>query len=329
MAIQVISTIGGGSGQYELLRSLVNFPDLSLRAIVTMADDGGSSGELRTQLGVLPAGDLRQCLVALASESESELIKLMNFRFTDGSYSGDNIGNLIFAACEKLWGLEESLRFLGKLFQIRGEIIPVTFQDVTLIARMTTGQIIRGEDKIGSADLHRLEQIYLEPKNALVNPRAIDSINESEAVIVGPGDLHTSILPNLLVSGVCEALKQTKAKLVYVCNLMTKAGQTDGLSVGGFTTYLENYIGRDFDTIVFNGVLPPLELSEHYRQEGESPVVIDNNLDQRFVGVDLISKEAAASVEGDSLKRSLLRHDRQALAAAIKEVINGPDFDCV
>lgn len=320
--IKKITTIGGGTGQYELLRSLVRSPDLYLRAIVTMADDGGSSGNLRTELGVLPPGDLRQCLVALATIEEPKAIDLMNFRFVDGSYSGENMGNLIFAACEKMWGLEEAIRFLGQLLQVRGCVIPVTFSDVTLVAEMTTRQFIRGEDKIGSADLFRLKSLRLEPDTLKVNPEALVAIDEADVIVIGPGDLHTSIFPNLLVPNISQALQETSACLVYVCNLMTKPGQTDGLSVRGFTESVEKYIHRPFDKVVYNTARPSDNLIEAYQKEGEQLVVIDDNLGDRFVGANLISGQTHSHIAGDTLKRSLVRHDRDALSKVIRGFVS-------
>jgi uncharacterized cofD-like protein len=320
-----IATIGGGTGQYELLKSLVRHIYLNLSAIVTMADDGGSSGELRTELGVLPPGDVRQCLVALAGIAEEQVIELMGFRFNEGRFEGDNVGNLLLAACEKMWGLEKGIEFVSNLLQVTGKVLPVTYSDTELVAYMTTGQIIRGEDAIGDTDLFRLKELHLESKDSdiKVNPNVLSTIEDADHIIVGPGDLHTSILPNLLVPQVCSAIRESGAKLMYICNLMTKPGQTDGLSVQGFVHGIEKYIDRPFDYILFNTAVPEQSILEMYEKEGEHLVDFENCTDTRFIGRDLISNEEIAKVTGDRLKRSLVRHDRSALANAILEIING------
>lgn len=315
-----VVVIGGGTGSFVTLTGLRQQPDLELTTIVTMADDGGSTGRLRVALGVLPPGDMRQCFVALA-ESPGEVLEKFNQRIADGELKGHTIGNMLISSLEAMYtDIELALEALAKIIPLCGTIIPVTKSKVDLVAYMTSGQIIRGEDAIGSSDLYRLDRLALEP-DAIVNPRAVAAVAEADVIVIAPGDIYTSIAPNLIVPGFTQALRESPAKFISICNLMTKAGHTDGYSVRTFARVLENYLQRPLDAIIYNTQRPTEHALAQYREEGEEFVTIDSDLESRFRGIMMLSDVAPIQQPGDALHRSLLRHDPVKLGQEILEAL--------
>lgn len=314
--------IGGGTGNFTVLNGLKKY-NIDLSAIVSMADDGGSTGILRDELGVLPPGDVRQCLVAL-SDSSRLMRSLMNYRFENGSLQGHSFGNLLLSALEKVTGsFDRAVEEMGRIMVIKGKVIPVTTNKVHLKMILRNNKMLEGEHEIDvSSEIDKgFQSIYLEPFPE-ANSRAIDQIMTADLVILSPGDLYTSLIPNLLVDGVSKALRETGAKKALVVNLMNKRGQTTNFKVSDYLRELKRFVGKDvFDFIVVNSSKAPEDLIKLYEQEGD-PVVNDLKNDSRIIAVDLLSNEVVQVQKADSLKRSLLRHDSQKLATELMKIVD-------
>ena len=315
-----IVVIGGGTGTFTVLSGLKKYLH-NLTAVVSMADDGGSTGRLRDELGVLPPGDIRQCLVAL-SEADLLLRDLFNYRFEGGGLEGHNFGNLLISAFEKITGnLDKALEEVGNVLKIKGKVLPITLDKVWLRAKLENGTELNGENEINNSWLlskFGIKKLFLNPQ-AKANPKVIQAILEADAVVVGPGNLYCSIVPNFLVKGIPEAIKKSRALKICNCNLMTKHGHTDGFSVGDFINTLETYLGnRAFDHIIFNTKKPSAALLRRYSHEGEWVDPDKKALkDKRFIGADLASLTLYHQDPADKLKRTLIRHDSDKLAKAI------------
>ncbi len=314
-----IVTIGGGTGQFTLLSGFKRFP-VHLSAIVSMADDGGSTGMLRDELGVLPPGDIRQCLVAL-SDSELVMRELFNYRFDKGKLQGHNFGNIFLSALEKITGsFEEAVRVSGMVLSTRGEVIPVTTDNISLV--YGTDDVVRGENAINESRITDGSALRLEPA-AYANPKAVAAVEKADCIVIGPGNIYCSILPNLLARGMSEAISRSRATVVYNCNLMTKAGHTDGFSVNDFVREVERHIGSGrVDFVTYNSAAPDRELLDRYAAEGEYPVSLPASTEARISGArqlaaPLISSRFYCQKSGDPIRRTLIRHDPDALATLI------------
>ena len=314
--------IGGGTGNFTVLNGLKKY-NIDLSAIVSMADDGGSTGILRDELGVLPPGDVRQCLVAL-SDSSRLMRSLMNYRFENGSLQGHSFGNLLLSALEKVTGsFEKAVEEVGKIMSIKGKVIPVTTHQVRLNMILANGKILEGEKAVHlSTEIHKgYKSMYLEPFPQ-ANPHAISEIMNADLVVFGPGGLYTSLIPNLLVEGIGKALRETKAKKVFIINLMNKKGQTPKFTVKDHLNELKRYVGKDvFDFIIVNNSQPPKDLIEVYAEEGE---MVKNDLlnDARVIEAPLLSNELKEIQKGDLLPRNLIRHDSQKLANELMKIVD-------
>ena len=319
-----VVTLGGGTGNFTVLRGLKKY-DLDLSAIVSMADDGGSTGILRDELGVLPPGDVRQCLVAL-SDSSRLMRSLMNYRFENGCLQGHSFGNLLLSALEKVTGsFEKAVEEAGKILSNKGKVIPVTTNPVRLQMLLPNGKILRGESEIlmSKKSLVGFQSLYLEPFPK-ANPHAIDEILNADLVVFGPGGLYTSLIPLLLVEGVGKALRETKAKKVFVLNLMNKKAQTPNFKANSYLQEIKKFMGKDvFDYILINNARPDQELIFKYSEESE---FIDNDLvkDSRVLETDLIDKESAEYSSSDALAktRALIRHDPKKLAIVLMNIMD-------
>lgn len=318
-----IVIIGGGTGTFTVLSGLKKYP-VELSAIVSMADDGGSTGVLRDELGVLPPGDVRQCLVAL-SDSSKTLRDLFTYRFESGGLSGHNFGNLFLSALEKVTGnFEDAVIEAARLLGVRGSVIPVTLEKTKLLAELENGEVLRGEhviDETRATSHLRIRKVWLEPQ-AHATYRAVSTIEESDLVVLGPGDLFTSIIPNLLVQGIPEALRRTQAKILFVVNLMTKLGQTNDFQAVNFISALESYIGKNLvDFVMVNTAKPDQSLLGVYAEQKE--FFVEPNSDElrglgyQVVDGDFISRVMFEKSAVDTLRRSLIRHDYDKLAQAI------------
>src|SRR5258706_2005566 len=245
-----IVAVGGGTGMSTLLRGLKTYTS-NLSAILTVADDGGSSGRLRDEYRVLPRGDFRQCLIALA-DAEPLMKQLFDHRFKEGSLNGHSFGNLFIMAMADVTGnFEHALRESGNVLAVKGTILPSTLHDVTLVASIN-GYTVEGESKIPMQNAP-ISQVFLKPDGAQVNPEAAQAILNAELIIVGPGSLYTSILPNLLVEGLVEAIKASPALKVLICNLASQAGETEGYSVDDYLRVVREHVGANiFDFVLLN-----------------------------------------------------------------------------
>jgi len=321
-----VVVIGGGTGTFTVLSGLKKHP-FDLTAVVTMADDGGSTGRLRDEFGVLPPGDLRQGLVAL-SEADMIMRRLFNHRYKSGGLAGHNFGNIFISTLEQITGsLDAALDVVGKVLNIKGAVLPVTLSKVTLLTELENGTIIDGEDALGECqDLFTIgvKNISLTPRPR-ANPKALKAIKSADLIIVGPGDLYTSLLPNFLVPGIGRALIQAQGKKVYVANLMNKTGHTDHMTVLDYVRVLEKTLGKEnvFDAIVYNTKRPPAHLLRKYADEG-SPVFCGGDGSQGnadLIGVPLLANGVARRVKGDTLRRTLIRHDPDKLATVLSGLL--------
>jgi len=319
--VKKIVVIGGGTGTYVALTGLREY-DVTLTAVVTMMDSGGSTGRLRDQLGVLPPGDIRQALVAL-SESDEIWRKMFTYRFDTGDLSGHNFGNIFLSALEKMTGdFSEALKLASELLQIKGQVLPVTYSKSDLCVELEDGQVIEGETYIDEleADKKRskIKRAYLKPK-VPINDAVRTAIQEADIVLIGPGDLYTSLLVNLLVDGVVDALSSTNAKVVYALNLMTKYGQTTSYTAQDHVTDLEQYLGKGvLDYILVNNAKPEDNTLKLYEKEQEI-LAVDNLKEDgyRVVHADMLADLLIQKPKSDQLKRSLIRHDPDKLAKVI------------
>ncbi|HJP80818.1 MAG TPA: gluconeogenesis factor YvcK family protein [Candidatus Saccharimonadales bacterium] len=320
-----IAVLGGGTGSFTLLSALKHHSH-SIAAIVNMADDGGSTGVLRDELGTLPPGDIRQCLVAL---SDSPKIRdLFNYRFNEGTFAGHAFGNLLLSALEKMTGdFSEAVETASEILRINGVVIPATLDDVRL--RMTwPEESLTGEAVIDAKSFDydpRRAELALTPQ-PVVNPDAIAAITQADLVVIAPGDLYTSLGPLLVIDGIGDALLQTDAVKIYVSNLVTKQGQTDGFDVADHAAEIERFAGGAFlDYVLYNDQKPAADLLERYEREGGQLVVARSSVLKkqhyqtvggRFLG------EIAKAHKGDKLPvtRSLIRHDAPSIARALMEV---------
>ncbi len=317
--------IGGGTGSFTVLSGLKTYVS-DITALVNMADDGGSTGQLRDELGALPPGDVRQCLVALSDTPKVR--DLFNYRFEEGSLKGHAFGNLFLTALEKMTGnFAEAVEMASVVLNITGRVEPVTMTDVTLCAEGVDGQPIKGEFTIGHEKLAERPKIWLEPE-AVANPRAIEAIMSADVVVVAPGNLYGSLGPALVVPGIGKALCETKATRVYVSNLVTKPGSTDGFKVHDFADELERLAGGRFlDYVIYNTSKPSDELLERYAHEGEYGVDIDvaafetrpwSAVGTRLVATDLW--DGAQSSDPLAHTRSFIRHDPDAVARQLMRI---------
>ncbi|MFP4198587.1 MAG: uridine diphosphate-N-acetylglucosamine-binding protein YvcK [Halanaerobium sp.] len=307
-----IVAFGGGTGLSNLLRGLKRNSD-NLTAVVTVADDGGSSGRLREEMGILPPGDIRNCLVALA-DREPLMEKLFQHRFeSEGGLEGHSFGNLYIAAMTEVLGdFEEAVRASSKVLAIRGKVLPATNEDIKLGAVYHDQEEKMGESAIPVYD-KEINKVFLYPENASTTPEVRDSIKNADVIVIGPGSLYTSILPNLLVKGIAEEIKKSDALKLYICNVMTQPGETDAYTAADHAEAIVDHCGSGvFDYVVVNNRKGTAELRKKYEAEGAYPVQIDH---QR------LRKLGFKIIEADLLKKdSYLRHDPEALAELIYDL---------
>ncbi len=324
-----ILVIGGGTGTYTVLSGLREFP-VDLGVIVSMMDDGGSNRVIRDEFGLLPTSDIRQCIVALSKQRPNDLIrKLFTYRFNSGvGISGMTFGNLFMAALTDIYGsqkkaIEKTCEFL----KVKGKIIPVTYEKTNLVALYSNGSQVLGEHEIDEPPEHlagyRIVEIGVFPK-VKANPKAIQAINEADLVVLGPGDLYTSVLPNLVIEGVAQALRKAKAKVIFVMNLMTRWGQTNNYTAYDFFSEVEKYLvkGRLDYVLVNKGKIPKKAL-EWYKRVKSVPVKddLEGKVKAKVIRGDFVSNKIYTKTPSDTLTRSLVRHDSAQLAKAIISLI--------
>ena len=331
-----IVVIGGGTGTYTTLLGLKKY-NLDISVIVTMTDSGGSNRVIRDEFGLLPTSDIRQALVALASDEVDDLYrKLFTYRYHQGTgLNGMTFGNLFMLALTDILGsqkqaLKETCRLLG----IKGHIIPVTYDDSQLLARYDNGKQVLGEHSIDEPSeefaTHRIIELETIPE-AHANPEAVQALLEADLIVFSPGDLYTSLLSNIIVKGIREAILKSKAKKIFIINLMTKHGQTNHFKASDFCLELSKFLkGHNPDYILIN---KPLKLNRKIAQryDEEKAEIVQDDLNEhwenlagsKIIRKNFTAKEIYENARGDKLKRSLVRHDSDALAKAIYSIASG------
>ncbi len=334
-----IVVIGGGTGVYTVLSGLKKYP-VDLSAIVSMTDSGGSNRVIRDEFGLLPTSDIRQVMVALASDKSSDLLRnLFTYRYNRGTgIAGMTFGNLFMAALTDIYGSqEEAIEKTSEILGVQGQILPVTFDNSHLVARYDNGEQVIGEHYIDEADerlgKHRIVELEVIPK-AKANPKALTTLKKADLIILGPGDLYTSIISNLVVDEVAKAIRKSKATKVFIVNLMTKFGQTNDFSAKDHVWELEKYLGKGVIEVCLvnkQSLRPsgqktkkyPRGVLMRYKEENAIPVKDDlgsgNSL--RVIRRSFISRRVFEKPKSDKLQRSLIRHESDRLAKAIMSLL--------
>lgn len=327
-----IVTIGGGTGTFTLLTGLKQYP-IDLTAIITMADSGGSTGRLRDEFGNLPVGDVRMALAALADEEHGQTLlrDLFLYRFDRGEkgLQGHNFGNLFLVALEDILGSQkEAIIAASDILRVKGNILPVTEGHGHLIAHYNDGTIIKGETYIDEPpSTHdrslKITKLGLDP-HVRITPEARQAIKSADCIVLGPGDLYTSLLANVVVDGVPEAIQESSGTFVYITNLMSKEGQTHGMTATDHVREVAHYTKRTPDIVIQNDRKLPDRIVKRYEKQGEFPVEDDLDVlkNCKIVRADIIAIEVIKKKSGDLLRRSLLRHDPHKLAQTIMGAIS-------
>ena len=311
-----VVAIGGGTGLSTMLRGLKRHTN-NLTAVVTVADDGGGSGMLRQDLGMPPPGDIRHCMEALAN-TEPIMEKLLTYRFTEGSLTGQSFGNLILAALNGVTGsFEEAVTEMSHVLAITGRVIPVTSADVQLEAVFENGARVTGESQIAAFKKEqdcRIHHVNLVPEHPKATPAAVEAIGEADLILLGPGSLYTSVIPNLLVEGVAQAVAQADAPKIYICNIMTQDGETEGYTAAD---HLEALLVHGapglLDLCLANSAPVHPGLLEKYREEDAVPLTVDRERIARL-GLELVERPVASEAG------SYARHDPDLLAQAVLDI---------
>ena len=306
-----IVAIGGGTGLSMLLRGIKKYTN-NITAVVTVGDDGGSSGRLRTDMGILPPGDIRNCIAALADDDDL-ITELFQYRFKNGEgLEGHSFGNLFLTAlCAITGNMVKAVRESSNVLNIRGVVLPTTLDDMKLAAEFEDGTIVQGESNIPEAH-KQIKRLFTEPAVCKALPEALAAIADADLIILGPGSLYTSVIPNLLVSGIVEAIEASNAKKIYVCNIMTQPGETDGYSVASHVNALFSHAKgkKIIDAVLVNNSLPE-NISEGYAKNGSIPVRLDmENITP--TGVSVVSQKLI-----EENRKGLVRHSSNRVARAV------------
>ncbi len=311
-----IVAIGGGTGLSTMLKGIKKITN-NITAVVTVGDDGGSSGKLREEMGVLPPGDIRNCIAALADD-EDLVTKLFQYRFKDcAGLSGHSFGNLFLTAlCSITGDMVRAVKESSKVLSIRGRVLPSTLDDMRLAAEMEDGSIIKGESNIPESG-KKIKRLFCEPDNCKPLEDVILAIHDAELIILGPGSLYTSVIPNLLINDIAKAVNDSKAKKIYVCNIMTQPGETDGFTVSDHIKTLINHAGYQniIDAVLVNNELPS-ELLAPYKDVGSVPVIVDSDEISKL-GVEVVQKNLIADKRFEDGHSSFVRHSPGRLARVI------------
>ncbi len=320
-----ILAIGGGTGLPIALEGLKTYSE-NLTAVVTITDSGRSSGIIREQYGILPPGDIRNCLVALSEteEQEKDLCRLFQYRFNKGSLDGMSLGNLLITALTDITGsFELAIKRASKILAVKGKVLPATFADTHVCAELKDGSIVEEEVNVRALQKAPIERLFLKSNDAVCPPDAISEIEKADIIVIGPGSLYTSIICNLLAGGAIEALQKTKAVKIYLCNIVTQPGQTDNYTASEHIKAITKYLGEGvLDYVLVNNNFLDKETVEEYRKEGVDIVALDENLEKNSVAVevaDLIENLDQKRVLWD--KHDLIRHDPEKLADSICRII--------
>jgi len=308
-----IVVIGGGTGLSVMLRGLKEKP-VDITAIVTVADDGGSSGRLRSELSMVPPGDIRNVLTALA-DTEPLLGKMLEYRFKRGrGLAGHSLGNLILAAMQEITGdFVTGVRELSRVLAVRGRVLPASGTAIVLRAEMEDGTVVVGESKIPLAG-GKIRRVSIEPADVAPLPDALEAIRMADAILIGPGSLYTSILPNLLVPGITKAIAESDALKIFICNVMTQPGETDNYTVSDHLDAVKEHVGQDlFDYVIVNNGEIPEQVQSKYAEKGAKAVHLD--LDE------VTRKGYKVIADRLVLFRTYLRHDARKLSQHIYQLV--------
>lgn len=325
--ISKVVTIGGGTGSIPVLSALKNLEKIYPIAICPTTDSGGSSGKLISQFGILPPGDIRNCLIALSTVDEKILVDLFNFRFEVGEgLKGHNFGNLLLTALTKILKNDQAaIKFASELLKIKGEVLPVSKDKPSLCAEYENGNKLIGEHFIDEPEFPhdgrmRIKKIYTEPSYRATG-EVLKSIEESEYIIICPGDLYTSIIPILLAEGITDSIKKSNAKIIYFINLFTKFGQTHDFQANDFVTELNKYLKSDIDSIVIHKGYYSEESLIKYGMKYQFPIQDNLHEDSRVIRADLVMDNLVDPVHGDLLFRSIVRHDSEKISKILQKLL--------
>lgn len=314
-----ITLLGGGTGQSNILRGLKKF-DVDLNSIVTMADDGGSSGILRDEMDIPPPGDIRNCILAL-SNTEPEMEKLFQYRFSKGSLKGQNFGNLFLAAMNDIHGdMKNAIIQTSKILAVRGNVYPVTYDDITLHARLKNKNEVKGESNLAKEALKQnsaIDKIYIMPKDAKASQDAIDAIKNSDLIIAGPGSLYTSIFPVLLIDDIAEEIQKSKAVKIFITNIMTEKGETDNFTSKDFVLEIvKNFNHHIFDYfLVDNGIIPQ-DINIIYKNQNQYKInLYQEDMDLfKNLNIKLLCKDMI------KINNNKIYHNNDTVAQIIQEI---------
>ncbi|ERK29143.1 gluconeogenesis factor YvcK family protein [Clostridium intestinale] len=312
-----IVVIGGGTGLSTMLRGLKYYTS-NITAIVTVADDGGGSGDLREDLGILPPGDIRNCILALA-DTEPLMEELLQYRFKDGRLKNQSFGNLFLAAMDGISdNFEDAVQKMSSVLAVTGKVIPVTLENMRLKAFYENGNTVEGESQIPEeaiAQKTRISKLMIIPENAEPLREALTAIREADVIIMGPGSLYTSVLPNLLVKKISTTIKRSSGLKMYVSNIMTQPGETDNFKVSDHLRVLYKHCGKDIvDYVIANVQELPKNLIEKYREEGSQEVIIDKEIINKM-GIEIIEANLVKYKDG------FIRHNSEELAKVIMTTV--------
>lgn len=312
-----IVVIGGGTGLSTMLRGLKYYTS-NVTAVVTVADDGGGSGDLREDLGILPPGDIRNCILALA-DTEPLMEELLQYRFKDGRLKNQSFGNLFLAAMDGISeNFEDAVQKMSSVLAVTGKVLPVTLENMRLIAELANGEIVEGESQIPEACIEqntKIKKLKINPENAEPLKEALNAINEADAIILGPGSLYTSVLPNLLVKNISNSIKKSGALKIYISNIMTQPGETDGFKVSDHLRVISKHCGKDLvDYVIVNAQELPKELIKKYQEDNSKPVEVDK-IAINLMGVEEIEANLVSYGNG------FIRHDSEELAKIIMTTV--------
>lgn len=311
-----IACIGGGTGLSTMLRGLKHYTP-NITAIVTVTDDGGGSGVLRDELGMPPPGDIRNCILAL-SNIEPTMEKLMSYRFASGSLEGQSFGNLLLAAMNGISeSFDKAVARMGEVLAITGRVLPVTNEDIRLMAELEDGSVVFGESKIYEAKIERdcrIKKIRIIPSPVSALPESVDAISQADLIVIGPGSLYTSLIPNLLVGGIVNAIVKSDAQKLYISNIMTQPGETEGYTVSDHIKELFKHSSNKlFDMCLVNNMMMPLSLVEKYSEQGAYQLQTDSEA-IRKLGVEVFSAPLAEH------HHNFIRHAPDKLAKEIMAI---------
>ncbi len=317
-----IVVIGGGTGLSILLRGLKKFTH-NITAIVTVSDDGGGSGILREDLGMLPPGDIRACLLALAN-TEPTMEKLLRYRFENGILKGQNFGNLLLAAMNEIYGsFEMAVKETSNVLAVTGKVLPMTLEKAVLFAELENQMIVEGESQIPEVvnlTGSKIKRMFIEPKISYPLEEAVDAIKEADLIVLGPGSLFTSIIPNLLINNIVEDIYNSPAPKVYISNVMTQPGETEDFSLSDHVIAILNHSREDFlDYVIGNIEELPVEILNKYTSDSSSQVLATDD-DEKFLwskGIKLISENLI------DVRKTYIRHNNMELSQVLIDIAKG------